>query len=244
MTDEAFSDTGLAALYDLLNPWAACDDFYLDLVMAAPSVLDVGCGTGTLLHRARREGHTGRLCGLDPAGAMLARARVRTDVTWVRADAAAADACGRFELVVMTGHAFQALVDDATLRASLAAIRAGLADGGRFAFETRNPLVRPWRAWTPENAAEVQDPSGAPIRVAHAVRTPVEGDRVHFTTAFTGPPGSTARTSSSTLRFLGTEALDGFLAEAGLAVEQRFGDWDRSPWTPDAPEIITVARRS
>ena len=41
------------ALYDRLNPWGPSDDFYLSFVMAAPSVLDVGCGTGRLLHRAR-----------------------------------------------------------------------------------------------------------------------------------------------------------------------------------------------
>jgi len=35
--------------------------------MAAPSVLDVGCGTGAMLHEARQLGHVGRLCGLDPA---------------------------------------------------------------------------------------------------------------------------------------------------------------------------------
>jgi SAM-dependent methyltransferase len=49
--------------------------FYLPLVMEAASVLDVGCGTGMLLRRARAEGHAGRLCGLDPAAAMLDVAR-------------------------------------------------------------------------------------------------------------------------------------------------------------------------
>ena len=41
--------------------------------MAAPSVLDVGCGTGRLLHRAREAGHAGRLCGVDPDVAALER---------------------------------------------------------------------------------------------------------------------------------------------------------------------------
>jgi ubiquinone/menaquinone biosynthesis C-methylase UbiE len=35
--------------------------------MGAGSVLDVGCGTGTLLGRAREAGHSGRLRFLDPA---------------------------------------------------------------------------------------------------------------------------------------------------------------------------------
>jgi hypothetical protein len=39
-------DEQAAALYDVLNAWGPGDDFYLALVMAAPSVLDVGCCTG------------------------------------------------------------------------------------------------------------------------------------------------------------------------------------------------------
>jgi hypothetical protein len=35
-----------------------------------------------------------------------------------------------------------------------------------------------------------------------------------------------------------------FLSEAGLAVEERLGDRDDSPFTPDSPEIIVVARRA
>ena len=64
-----YSDTDAAALYDVLNPWDPAtwpsDAFYHGLVMAAGSVLDVGCGTGLMLHRARDLGHDGRLVGLD-----------------------------------------------------------------------------------------------------------------------------------------------------------------------------------
>ncbi|MBK3625000.1 SAM-dependent methyltransferase, partial [Streptomyces sp. MBT49] len=44
MVDHSFADLTLAALYDSINPWGPDDDFYLDLVASAGSVLDVGCG--------------------------------------------------------------------------------------------------------------------------------------------------------------------------------------------------------
>ena len=79
MADELYADAQLAALYDRLYPRSADFGFYLPLIMAAERVLDVGCGTGALLHEARRCGHAGRLCGLDPADSMLAQARSRGD---------------------------------------------------------------------------------------------------------------------------------------------------------------------
>ena len=52
-TVAVFSDAERAALYDLLNPWnpklSPGDRFYHQLIMAADSVLDVGCGTGAML---------------------------------------------------------------------------------------------------------------------------------------------------------------------------------------------------
>src|SRR5690606_39027948 len=82
-----FTDADAAALYDLLNPWDPTswpgDAFYTGLVMAADSVLDVGCGTGSMLKHARGLGHAGRLAGIDPDVAMLERARTRTDIEWV-----------------------------------------------------------------------------------------------------------------------------------------------------------------
>jgi hypothetical protein len=51
-----------------------------------------------------------------------------------------------FNLAIITGHAFQVLVGDDELRASLTPIRQALTDGGHFAFETRNPLARAWES--------------------------------------------------------------------------------------------------
>ncbi|MES0155181.1 methyltransferase domain-containing protein [Mesorhizobium sp. M0018] len=73
MVDHLFADPYLAAVYDAWHPRSARDDydFYLPRILTADAVLDVGCGTGTLLHEARLAGHSGRLCGIDPAPGVL-----------------------------------------------------------------------------------------------------------------------------------------------------------------------------
>jgi SAM-dependent methyltransferase len=243
--DRQFADASLAALYDLFCPFEPRGDFgfYLPLVMSAEAVLDVGCGTGALLHRARETGHTGRLCGLDPAVGMLEQARKRTDVEWILGDLASVAWDRDFDLIIMTGHAFQVLVEDDDLRASLAAIRRALTENGRFAFETRNPLVREWDRWTPNNGIEVTDAAGAVVRQAVEVETPVEGDVVSFSATFTSPNLDGPQVSRSTLRFLDPVSLGAFLSGAGLAIEAQFGDWNGDPLTETSPEIITFATR-
>jgi len=235
-----YSDEEAAALYDVLNPWGPSDDFYLALVMDARSVLDVGCGTGAMLHRARQAGHTGRLCGLDPDRANLGVAQRRTDIEWVTGTAASMAWESEFALAIMIGHAFQVLVSDDELRASLNAIRQALADGGRFAFETRNPLARAWESWNPGNAMDVVDPSGRPVRISYEVESVVD-DVVTFTETTSAPDGIQLRVDRASLRFLGVDALAGFLSDAGFEIEAQYGGWFREPLDPASPEIITVA---
>ncbi|MGW3954270.1 class I SAM-dependent methyltransferase [Streptomyces sp. NPDC004752] len=242
MVDRSFKDLSLASLYDALHPWGPGDDFYLDLVMSARSVLDVGCGTGRLLARARRAGHDGRLMGLDPAAAMLVQARRREPgVAWVLGDLRTRLWNGGFDLVVMTGHTIQHLVHDEELRLALRAVRAALSPGGRFVFETRNPAARAWTRWSPEHVRSVGDADGRAVRVWHEVEGPPVGYRVRLKETFDGEAWDRPRVGRRTLRFLGPDALTRFLREAGLDVEVRYGDWGQGPLTQDSAEIITVA---
>ncbi len=245
MPDRQFTEPGLAVLYDLFCAWDQRDDFgfYLPMVMAAESVLDVGCGTGMLLRRARLDGHSGRLCGLDPAAAMLDVARSRPDVEWIQGDLSCVGFDREFDLIVMTGHAFQVLTGDDDLRTALSAVRTALKGNGVFAFETRNPLARAWQWWTPAYPAEVTGPDGQIWRMTHEAEMPVTGELVSFTSTFSWPGWARPQVSRSTLRFLGADSLTEFLSAAGLTVEGQYGNWDRQPLTDTSPEIITIARR-
>jgi SAM-dependent methyltransferase len=240
MADALFEDRYLASLYDRLSVDRGDEPYYLHLIHSAHRVLDVGCGTGTLLHRARAAGHGGRLVGLDPADGMLEQARRYDGVEWVRGTLPDAGFEHEFDLVYMTGHAFQVLLSDDDVHTFLAAARRALAAGGRLAFETRNPLHRAWECWTPDHVTEIHDDAGTPIRVWHDVLE-VDGEYVTFSETFASPSWDAPMVSTSTLRFLHAERLDAFLAGAGLALDERYGFWDRRLFTPDSPEIITVA---
>ncbi|MDT0332098.1 class I SAM-dependent methyltransferase [Nocardiopsis lambiniae] len=238
-----YDDPAVAALYDLLNPWAACDDFYLDLVMAAPTALDVGCGTGLLLRTARAHGHTGHLLGLDPADAMLDIARAHTtDVTWTRGDLTTHTWDGAFDLVTMTGHAFQELHTDHDIVHALTAMRTALTPTGLIAFETRNITARPWENWTPDHPWTGTLPDGTPLADVNDAHPITPQGLVTFTSTTTSPSWDAPLTTHSTLRFLTPAHLDTLLAAAGLKTVQRHGNWDRTPLTPTSPEVITLAR--
>jgi SAM-dependent methyltransferase len=236
--------------YDVLNPWGPSDDFYLRLVVGADRVLDVGCGTGTLLYCARNVGHPGRLAGLDPDLAMLAQARARTSagIDWVQADAASIPArwTGEFDLAVMTGHAFQNLITDDDLRKSLAKIHEAIAGGGRFAFETRHPQARAWEAWH-NSSFKARNPDGDIVAVSYEVLDVTGdaiGDVVSLTETFAGQWWEQPHTDQGTLRFLTPQALATFLHEAGFDIEAQYGDWDRGQLTDASKEVITIAKRT
>jgi hypothetical protein len=50
--------------------------------------------------------------------------------------------------------------------------------------------------------------------------------------------------SRGALRFVDPHALASFLIDAGLMIEEQFGDWTREPLTHTSPGTITIARRA
>lgn len=247
MNSANYTDPRVAAVYDAQNPPGRSDAFYLGLAgdvaagAARKTVLDIGCGTGRLACDLAGRGH--RVIGADPAPAMLAVAIGRSDgmrIGWVESDAASLKLPLKFDLIVMTGHALQALHADRDIAASLANLRAHLAPGGRLAFETRNPARRSWENWTPDKTRAVLEiPVIGRVETHFAVEPP-EGDRVRFATHFRFGPDDLVVTTT-TLRYLTRPQVAAFLAQSGFTTVEWYGDWDRSPCTADSREIIAVA---
>src|SRR6202007_901159 len=151
-------------------------------------------------------------------------------------------ACAReFDLAIMTGHAFQVLVEDEELRAALAAVRAALEHGGRVVFETPNPRAVPGDLWSAERVLEADDGQGNTVRVTFQLEAPFDGRTVSFRQTYSSPAWQAPRASPSALRFLDAAGVARFLSAAGLVLEQKFGDFDRQPLTRASPEILTIA---
>jgi len=239
MPDEHYENPKLAAIYDLFCPWSPDRDFYLALAGDPPQhILDLGCGTGLLCDAYAARGHI--VTGVDPTPAMLAVARQKPHgdaIEWVEAFAQQYRSEKRFDLIIMTGHAFQVLLSDEDVMAGLTTMRHHLKPSGRAVFESRNPAID-WAAeW---NGTEEVTHQGITIRETTEVLSRV-GDRVTFEQRYQFPDETLV--SFSELRFLPKEAIEARLAAAGLRVEALFGDWDSSPFdAASSHEMIFVVR--
>lgn len=244
--DPLYAEPALVRFYDLDNGWAPDCDFVAGLAQPGMRLLDLGCGTGVLGAALAQRGVA--VTGVDPAAAMLAVARARTGgtgVRWIEGDALALRLPDRFDLVVMTGHAFQVFLTDADRLALLRTIAAHLAPGGRFVFDTRNPAVEEWRLWTPKRSRRwLEDAEFGPVLAWNDVQFDPVTQVAHYLTVYRLSDGQEHRAEGAA-GFVGRETLAGLLDAAGLAVERWLGDWQGHGCAADAPEIIplgTLAR--
>ena len=238
-----YHDPELAQFYDLENRSGADFDYCLQLAKDAQSVLDLGCGTGELAARLadRRE-----VVGVDPATAMLDIARCRPGgqgVTWVEADARDVRLGRRFDLVLLTGHAYQVFLTDDDQQAVLSTIAQHLAPEGRFIFDTRNPAVQTWRNWTEKNSVRrFEHPGlGAVETWSDAVRDAAT-EIVTYGTYYRIVSSERHLSAASKIRFTPQERLAVLLDDAGLVVDEWLGDWKGGAFKPTSREIIPVGR--
>ncbi|MCL6705752.1 methyltransferase domain-containing protein [Pseudomonas sp. R2.Fl] len=241
--DDAFARHDMAVLYDSFNGDGPDTEFYLGLASSPTTILDLGCGTGSIALGLARLGH--KVTGLDPAPGMLAVARSKDRdglVDWSAASATDFSLGKRFDLVIMTGHVFQVFLTDDEALAVLGNARRHLAPNGRLVFESRNPAARAWEGWTEELTRERKRVAGiGPVEVYYQVRQ-AAGEHVTFDAVFTLVETGERRISESTLRFPDRQTIGRLLTESGFQDVDWIGDWDGSPLSPTSREIIALAR--
>jgi SAM-dependent methyltransferase len=239
--ERQYHDPELAQFYDWDCPWTPDFDCFASLVADARSVLDLGCGTGIFAAELAARGAV--VVGVDPAAAMLDVARARSGgdrVTWIEADARGLDLGQRFEAVVMTGHAFQALLKRADRAAVLATIARHMEPQGRFFFDSRNPEAREWEDWTPDATRERRaHPDFGLVERWNDVQPGAGPDVVAYETHYLLPDGRQF-SAVSQIAFPAFAELSDLIAGAGLRVDRWYGDALGGPLRDGCPDIIPV----
>jgi SAM-dependent methyltransferase len=239
-------------------------DFWSELLVAARPrrVLELACGTGRLTLPLAGLGVAEEIVGLDSsapflehAGRSLASTGSRngaSPVRFVEGDmrAAAAAVDGAFDLVILPFNSLAYVLDFDDRVATLRAARSLLAPGGRFAFDLVAPRY--------DFLAEACGPC-PPVRLDADHPAPELGV-ARFIRTYVDTYDATTQTLNSLNRYeihhtdgrvehrIGDvrwhihfpAELESLLALAGLRPVERYGSWDREPWTPAARRILWI----
>jgi SAM-dependent methyltransferase len=240
VTDALFETRRLAEIYDAVEGERDDLDHYLAIATEfnAHSVLDVGCGTGTLA--CLLAGRGVEVTGVDPAAASLDIARAKPGaerVRWLHGDATTLPEL-QVDLATMTANVSHVFLTDEAWSATLHAIHAALRPGGHLVFEARDPSRKMWLNWNREGTYERLDVPGVGTVETWWDLTEVNGDYVSYRRTYVfGSDGATL-ISDSTRRFRSRDEIERSLRSAGY----RVSDVHDAPDRPNY-EWIFVARR-
>lgn len=240
MPDALFADSLLARVYDAFD--GPRDDLphYVGLLaeLGARSVLDLGCGTGSLA--VLLPPNDVAVVAVDPAAASLEVARRKPGadaVNWVCGTAESVIGLGlTVDAAVMTGNVAQVFVSDDEWAATLGALHRLNRPHGHLVFETRRLEARAWVEWASAGPEMLEVPGVGSVRRQLTV-TEVALPLVSFRYDYEFGDG-TRRSSESTLRFRDVPELRKTLLDNGFQVEE-------IREAPDRPgrEHVVIAQR-
>lgn len=239
MSNSAYENELLAAIYDDDNPDGPDHDYFRELArdMSATRLTDLGCGTGILTATLTGPGRT--VIGIDPAGAMLERAATRPggdSVEWRLGKSELIEPDSN-DLIVMSGNVAMHILGDAWI-ATLRDISRGLRKGGVLAFETRNPLAQAWRNWsTPAHARGTVLGS---LRETTTTSAPDDEGIVTMDSVNEFRDADQVISVSQRLQFRTFDTLRDDLSLAGMRVRNIWQNWDRTPFTGSADEPLMI----
>jgi SAM-dependent methyltransferase len=237
--DEGYFGERVAAAYDV----RAADMFDPAVVGPAMELLAELAGDGRALEFAIGTGRVALplaergvpVSGIDNSEHMLAELRRKPGAERIEAvvgDMAATRVEGEFSLVYLVFNTIFNLTTQDGQVACFENAAAHLYEGGRFVIEARVPelqrlplgqTVLPWRA----------EPEGISAYVYDVVTQRLSGQHYHFA-------GGQVEATPTEMRYAWPAELDLMARLAGMRLENRWGGWEREPFTHLSPSHVSV----
>src|SRR5271170_831622 len=251
--------TSISEFYDSTPLYAERRDieFYVAQGRAAGGpVLELACGTGRILLPTARAGV--EITGLDSSEKMLALCRaklaaepeeVRRRARVVRGELAGFDLGERFALITIPFRPFHHLLTVEEQLGCLRAARRHLGPGGRLIFDVFH--VNPTSVYDPAWMKEKDEgpatalPDGRMVRRTTRIAAFHRGTQINdieFCWYITHADGRQEETRwRVALRYYYRFEVEHLLALAALRVAALYGDYDRSAFGDESPDMIFVA---
>ena len=243
-----------AALYAALHLGNPGDlDFYRARCRGADSVLELGCGYGRVLEALATEGL--QVTGLDASRELLVLAEARlqrvdgNNGALVLGDMRQFAFDQKFDRILIPYSGLFCLTSQPDVEACLQNIALHLRPGGQFIFDAysadnfhddpeqdENPEEN-----TPEDVATISH-EGITYHVTEQSQWWRDEQRMDVVNVHEPREGGHTIAATIQHRYLLSRQIEPLLNRAGLDLVSLDGDYDGTPFTPDADLLVVVAR--
>jgi len=241
--DDYTADTYGERIADVYDSWyAAFDERCIDLLAEfarGGSALELGIGTGRIALPLRQRGVD--VHGVDASPAMVAKLRAKRGgdaIPVAMATFADFSLDGRFALAYIAFNTFFAPVTQEEQIRCMETVARHLSPGGRFVIEAFVPdLAR----FVSNQTVGVVGLESSEVRI-DASLLDVTDQRITSQHIVLTERGT--RLYPVTLRYVWPSEMDLMARIAGLRLEHRWADWERTPFARDSTKHISVYQRS
>ncbi|WP_157806516.1 MULTISPECIES: class I SAM-dependent DNA methyltransferase [Vibrio] len=209
----------------------------------ASSLLDVCCGTGLVtIPLSKKLSH---VVGIDFSSSMvnfaIQKSSAMSNLTFYEMDAVDFNLGTEFDVIAMTGNAFQAFISDSDLLSMLKRVKNHMSATSTFVFDSRLP--------SPENLEETEryeywttytSTSGEKVNVygrdsfhpqlndtmLHYIRRKYESGEQYY--------------SQIELKYRSVDEIVKCLESTGLQLVECYADWEKTPLTKASNSIVGV----
>jgi len=241
--DDYTADTYGERIADVYDSWyAAFDERCIDLLAEfarGGSALELGIGTGRIALPLRQRGVD--VHGVDASPAMVAKLRAKRGgdaIPVTMATFADFSLDERFALAYIAFNTFFAPVTQEEQIRCMETVARHLSPGGRFVIEAFVPdLAR----FVSNQTVRVVGLESSEVRI-DASLLDVTDQRITSQHIVLTERGT--RLYPVTLRYVWPSEMDLMARIAGLRLEHRWADWERTPFARDSTKHISVYQRS